>query len=93
MIDNNHQLNTFKFSDKDKEREEKPSDNGVKNSMNLMKYIENGSVEDVNNLLENESISKHTLSACLSKALLNYRSNSDMIDIINSLLKYIIYLP
>jgi hypothetical protein len=87
MIDSSNQITNYKINDREKEKEDKCPDNGVKNTVNLMKYIENGQVEEVNNILENESISKNTISAGLNKALQNYKSNGDMIDLIDSLLK------
>jgi hypothetical protein len=83
----NNKLTSFKLNDREKDKDDKTTDNGVKNTMNLMKYIENGQVEEVNNILENEPISKNTISAGLNKALQNYKSNGDMIDLIDSLLK------
>ena len=59
---------------------------GVKASMHFIKAIENFEVEELKNILELEAISKVTLGAGLMKALLNYRNNSDSIDIIDSLL-------
>jgi ankyrin repeat protein len=64
------------------------SENGVKVSLNFMKTIENNDVEELNSILENETISKVTLGAGLMKALQNYRNNSDTIDIIDSLLNH-----
>jgi ankyrin repeat protein len=64
------------------------SENGVKASLNFMKAIENNEVEELNSILENETISKVTLCAGLMKALQNYRNNSDTIDIIDSLLNH-----
>jgi hypothetical protein len=87
MIDSSNQITSHKLNDRDKDKEDKSPDNGVKNTVNLMKYIENGQVEEVNNILENESISKNTISAGLNKALQNYKSSGDMIDLIDSLLK------
>jgi hypothetical protein len=81
-LENSNQSQHFKITDNSS------SDNGVKTSLNLMKSIESNQVEEVNKILENESISKNTISAGLNKALQNYKSNSDMIDIIDSLLKY-----
>ena len=59
---------------------------GVKTTMNFIRAIENNQIEELINILENESISKITLNAGLMKALQNYRSNSDMIDMIDALL-------
>jgi hypothetical protein len=87
MIDSSNQITNYKINDREKGGEDKSPDNGVKNTVNLMKYIENGQVEEVNNILENESISKNTISAGLNKALQNYKSNGDFIDLIDSLLK------
>ena len=59
---------------------------GVKTTMSFIKAIENNQIEELINILENESISKITLNAGLMKALQNYRSNSDIIDMIDALL-------
>jgi hypothetical protein len=72
-----------------KTTENSNNDGGVKTTINLMKHIESNHVEEVNRILENESINKNTISAALNKALQNYKANSDMIDIIETLLKYI----
>jgi hypothetical protein len=88
MYDSSNQITDFKLKEREKDiHSDKSTDNGVKNTVNLMKYIENGQVEEVNNILENECISKNTISAGLNKALQGYKSNGDMIDLIDSLLK------
>ena len=63
-------------------------DNSVKNSLYLMKVIESVELSEVNRLLQIESISRNTISAGINKALQNYKQNSEMIYIIDSLLKY-----
>jgi ankyrin repeat protein len=73
-----------------KNTENSNNDGGVKTTINLMKHIESNHVDEVNRILENESINKNTISAALNKALQNYKANSDMIDIIETLLKYIL---
>jgi hypothetical protein len=87
FFESSNQIINNKTNDRERGGGDKSPDNGVKNTVNLMKYIENGQVEEVNNILENESISKNTISAGLNKALQNYKSNSDFMDLIDSLLK------
>ncbi len=75
-----------------KNTENTNNDGGVKTTLNLMRLIESNDVEEVNRILENETINKNTISAALNKALQAYKMNSDMIDIVETLLKYDILL-
>ncbi len=60
---------------------------GVKTTLNLMWLIEINQIDEANRIIETENINKNTISAWLNKALQNYKANSDMIDIIQTLLK------
>jgi ankyrin repeat protein len=59
---------------------------GVKALMHFYKTIENNEVEELKNILEQEQLAKQTLNVGLTRAITNYRNNSDSIDIIDSLL-------
>jgi ankyrin repeat protein len=60
---------------------------GVKVLMHFYKTIEVDDVEEIKNILEQEQLAKQTLNVGLTKAMTNYRNNSDSkIEIIDSLL-------
>lgn len=65
------------------------SPNDLKNIIKFKNLIEQNDLEELNNILENENIKEQTLSTGLNKALEQYRSNGNNIDIIDSLLKYL----
>lgn len=93
MLDNtNTNLNLNATTSPNSTAQQTPSqrepENGIKNSLHFIKAIENYDVEELNNILENDTVSKVTINSGLIKALQNYRSNTDSIDIIDSLLNH-----
>ena len=83
MSDKINSLNDF-----DKEKESLTDNTqSIKNSLSLMRCINNNQSEELSRLLENESFCRGTMNACFQKALQKYKSSGDMIDIIDLLLK------